>query len=427
MLTKGQRMHTIEQLREQRASAWDQMEAIMARADQESRDLTDDERGEYDRLEASFNQHGQALAHAERREALRAQNNTVERPGSAPSAPVMSGGQERAPRTLGEHYVASVRDQLNAADTGSRFTISAPEFRNAATDVQVTDGTAGSLGAVLTDVDTSIVTGVRRPMTIEDLCDSGTISGQAITYFVEGALEGDFATVAENGQKPQLHFANPTPVTDALKKIAGFIKESDEIIEDLPFLVSAINGRLLYQLDLFTENQILNGNGTGNNLRGLLQRSGIQTLGAAADAAADDADKLFEAITKVSTGSGLPADGIVINPADYMRFRLQKDGNGQYMGGGLFSGQYGNGPVAEEPPLWAKRTVVTPAIAAGTVLVGAFRASSTVYTKGGTRVEATNSHDDDFTNNRVTIRAERRKALAVRKPAALVKVTLGTA
>jgi HK97 family phage major capsid protein len=417
-------MDPIETARGQVAATWNQMDAIMTAARNEGRSMTEDERTQYDALATRLSTERADLARLENHERTRAA-------GSTPADPSPADLEDRpaVARSLGEHFVNSQREALTAVDTGARFTVTAPEFgaTNAATDVQVTDGTGGSLGQVLTEVDTTIVPGVRRRFTIEDLCDAGTISGQAITYFVEGALEGDFTTVAENAQKPQLHFVNPTPVTDALKKIAGFIKESDEIIEDLPFLVSAINGRLLYQLDLFTENQILNGNGTGTNLRGLLNRSGIQTLGSAGDAAADNADLLFEAITAVSTGSDLDADGIVINPADYQAFRLKKDANDQYMGGGFFAGQYGNGGIVEQPPLWGKRTVVTPAIAAGTVLVGAFRASSTVYTKGGTRVEATNSNENDFTNNRVTIRAERRKALAVRRPSALVKVTLGAA
>jgi HK97 family phage major capsid protein len=63
-------------------------------------------------------------------------------------------------------------------------------------------------------------------------------------------------------------------------------------------------------------------------------------------------------------------------------------------------------------------------VAAKTVAVGAFQASTTVYRKGGVRVESTNSHVDDFTNNLITTRIEERVALAVRIPAATVKVTL---
>lgn len=328
-------------------------------------------------------------------------------------------------KSLGDHFVKSVGEQMaHAMESGkSRFSFAAPEFK-AAADSQLSPA---ALQVVTTDIDTTIVTAPRRRLSVADVLGVGQISGNALTYFVEGILEGDFTTVAEGSQKPQLHYGDPTAVTEGLKKIAAFIKESDEMIEDLPFWASAINGRLLYNLALFEENQLLNGNGTGTNLRGLLQRSGIQTLGVVGDLKAGNADTIFKAITAVNTGSGLDADFVMINPTDYQTFRLNKDGNGQYFGGGYFQGQYGNGGVTEQPPLWGLPTVVTPAIAAGTVLVGNGKQSSAVYRKGGVRVEATNSNENDFTNNKITVRAEERVLLANRVPAALVKVTLGTA
>jgi HK97 family phage major capsid protein len=334
----------------------------------------------------------------------------------APKAP-----EAVAAKSLGEYFVKSTGADL-AGKRGSRLTVSTPEFK-ASSDVQVT-GTV--FGNALTSVDTNILTGVRRRLTIEDLLGSEAISGTALTYFVESALvEGAFGLVAENGQKPQLHFGDPTAVTEALSKVAGFIKESDELVEDLPFLKTAIDGRLLYQLNLFIEDQLLNGSGSAGNLRGLLNRVGIQTEVRGSTAAGDNAqDTIFRAITKVETGSGLTADGIVISPADYQTLRLSKDANGQYFGGGFFAGQYGNGNIQEKPPLWGLQTVVTPAIAAGTVLVGAFGQAGSVVSKGGVRVEATNTEGNDFTNNRITVRAERRLALAVRRPAGFVKTTI---
>lgn len=68
--------------------------------------------------------------------------------------------------------------------------------------------------------------------------------------------------------------------------------------------------------------------------------------------------------------------------------------------------------------------MVTTAATQGEVLVGAFRVGATVYRKGGVRVEATNSHASNFTDNKVTVRAEERVALAVRYPAAFVKAAL---
>ncbi|AJT43166.1 hypothetical protein UM93_14580 [Psychromicrobium lacuslunae] len=330
--------------------------------------------------------------------------------------------------SLGDWFVKSAGDQLVAVKSTngkSRIDISAPEYK-AATDPQVTGGPDGWAKPILTQVDQNIVTGLRRRLTIEDLLGAETLSGAALTYFVENALvEGDFELVNENGQKPQLHFGDPTAVTEALKKVAGWIRESDELAEDLPFLKSAIDGRLLYQLALMIENQLLNGSGTGNNLRGLLNRSGIQTQDRGTTAnSLSVADAIFSASTKVETGSGLSADGVVMHPLDYQALRLSKDANGQYFGGGFFAGQYGSGAILEKPPVWGLPTVVTPAIAQGTALVGSFKQAASTVSKGGVRVDATNSNEDDFTNNRITIRAERRLLLAVRRPSAFVKVSL---
>ena len=321
-------------------------------------------------------------------------------------------------KTLGEHFVKHAASQLRIIRGAPGASLSTPEFK-AATDTHVTGGPGG--GFIFPQVDTSVVQAYRPQPVISDLLGSGTLSSQSITYFVEGAREGTFATVLEGGQKPQLHY-NFSTLTESLTKIAGFIKISDEMIEDLAFLVSEINTRLLYDLSIFEEQQLLNGNGTAPNLRGLLLRSGIQTETAAT--ADDDFDALFRAITKVQVATGLAADGLVIHPTDYQKLRLSKDANLQYLGGGPFVGQYGNGGVPIYPPLWGLRTIVSSAIAVGTALVGNYGQAATVYRKGGISVSSTNSNVNDFEHNLVTIRAEERLALAVRIPAAFVKVTL---
>lgn len=331
-------------------------------------------------------------------------------------------GSGDAPKSLGDHFVQKGLDRLLEMK-GGRVSVSVPEFK-APADTHVIGGWAEGV-PFLTDFDRTVVQQYRPEVTVASLLGKGSVSGNAISYLVEGPREGGFANVAEGGAKPQMHYANPTAVVDALRKIAGFIKVTDEFLEDAPFLKSEIDGRLLYDLAWYEEQQLLAGGGTGQNVLGLLNRSGIQTE--TGSGVRDNADAVFRSITKISTASGLRADGIVINPVDYQGFRLQRDGNEQYYGGGFFAGQYGNGGVPENPPLWGLRTVVTPAIAAGTVLVGAFSQAATLYRKGGVRVEATNTNDDDFVNNLVTIRAEERIALAVRRPLGFVKLTLGSA
>lgn len=345
------------------------------------------------------------------------------------------GLEAAAAATLGDHFAKSIYAEVKANVGTSGFTAKTPEWEGpsvkAATDTQVTGTTFNT--PVLTTFDRTIVQQVRPELVLTDLLGTGTISGTAISYFVEqGSIEGGFTTVAEGAAKPQVHFPDPTTRSDSVKKIAGFIKFTDEMLEDLGFVVSEINTRLLYELAKFEENQLFNGDGTGTNILGLLNRSGIQLMaragGVAANPADDEsvADVLFRAATAVRTGADLEPDGIAMHPLDYQELRLSKDANGQYFGGGYFAGQYGNGSIMQNPPVWGLRTIVTPSIAQGTAVVGAFRQSATVYRKGGIRVESTNSHSDDFTNNKVTVRAEERIALAVRKPAGIVKVDLST-
>lgn len=331
--------------------------------------------------------------------------------------------EQKAAGSIGLHFAQHAFESLKSA-RGTRFTVPAPEFEGmkAASDTHQTT-TTGS-GLLLPEYDFNIVRNVRRRLTIEDWLGSGTLTSNAITYFTEkpdSAIEGGFKTVAENAAKPQIHLPGYDAVTETLKKIAGFIKISDEMTEDMAFLVSEIENRLMYQLALFAEDQLLSGNGTGTNIKGLLNRN-IGKLSSADSS--DNIDAVFRALTKVQIDAQLDADGIVINPLDYQKFRLSKDGNGQYFAGGPFAGQYGQGGIMQDPPLWGKMTIVTPAMPVGKVLVGAGKQAATVYSKGGVRVEATNSDSDDFTHNRVTIRAEERKTLAVRREHAFVEVTL---
>lgn len=325
-------------------------------------------------------------------------------------------------KSLGEHFVKAVGTEgLTRVKTISGATVAAPAWNPHAKANTDTQDTPASLAPWLTDYDRTVTRAFRRP-TVSDLLGTGTLTGNAVSYLVEGSVEGAFATVAAAGAKPQLHMTDPTVVTDALKKIAGFLKFTDEMAEDAPFWISEINQRGLYLLALAEENQLLNGAGTGSTITGLLNRNGIQTETATDNT--DNAEAIYRAMSKVQNETGLTADALIINPADYQALRLSKDANGQYMGGGFFQGQYGNGGIEWQPPVWGLRTVVSAAVAANTAVVGALSTAATVYRKGGVRVESTNSHDDDFTNNLITTRIEERIALAVRIPKAVVEVTL---
>jgi HK97 family phage major capsid protein len=386
------------------------LSAIVGGVKASGRDLTDDEVKTLEEGNTRMGELKAAIERADRNAELMASLGNLDEEAKGDQAG--ADGVKDA-KTLGEHFVKSGAQERFVKGVGQR-TASAPEFK-AATDVNTSDfGNGVSQGKVQYGgvVDTPL-----RRLTVANLLGSGTMQNTTLQYWVQGTVEGSPSTVAENGLKPSVHF-NFAPVTEAMSKIAVITKVSDEAMSDTDYLVSVINSQLVGRLQIVEEDQLLNGNGTSPNLRGLLNRSGIQTYATSATYTENKAfDGIFHALTLVSTGSAQEtADAIVINPVDYEKLRLAKDGNDNYRAGGPFTG--GN------PSLWGVRTVVTPAIAAGTVLVGAFGTAAQLFRKGGIQVDSTNSNEDDFTHNRVAIRAEERVLLAVYRPAAFVKVTL---
>lgn len=330
-------------------------------------------------------------------------------------------GEAKA-KTLGEFAAEGMKQR--GIKSGTRFSENLGTFSKAAASPMVTPS---GVANVLADVQERLYEGPRRRLVVADLLGQETTTRSAVTYFVESeTVNGAVATIAEGAEKPLVSFGDPTPVTEPVRKIAAVMKESDEMVEDLPWLASAIDNRGIYLVQLAEEDQLLNGSGSGTNLDGILNRDGILT-GQTASGEPNVADAIFRAMTSVSTSSPFQPDGIIINPTDYQTLRLAKDSNNQYYGGGFFSGQYGNGGVMEQPPLWGLRTVVTPAIAAGTVLVGAFQQGASVIRRKGLTVEVANQNEDDFVYNRIAIRIEERLALAVRYPKAFCKVTVAAA
>lgn len=325
-------------------------------------------------------------------------------------------------KSLGDLYAAELNESGMSAKEGAKHGFATSDFK-AASDTQSTGGSSGAYAPMLVQVDQNGVWPYERPLVVADLFSTGTMTGNSIKYPVYGALEGGAGMVAEGGQKPQLHLPDPTWELDALHEIAAWWKVTDDMAEDLPYIVSEINMHAQYNLKLQEEIQLLTGDGAGQNVKGLLNR-GVQEIDQDTDT---DMDRIYKAKMKVTEATGFTADAMVVNPSDYAALRLSKDANGQYYSGGPFTGAYGNVGAANVSMLWDITVVITEAMTKGTVLVGAFKVGGTVYRKGGLRVESTNSHDTDFTNDLITYRVRERVALQVKYPKAFVKVTLGKA
>jgi HK97 family phage major capsid protein len=116
-------------------------------------------------------------------------------------------------------------------------------------------------------------------------------------------------------------------------------------------------------------------------------------------------------------------DAIVLHPTDFQTIRLLTDANGQYYGGGPFTGAYGNDGVPAADMLWGKIVVKTVAIPQGTALIGAFKIGCEIYRRQGLTIEMTNTEGSDFTSNLITIRCETRLASAVVLPLAFCTVS----
>ncbi len=319
---------------------------------------------------------------------------------------------EAAPKTLGEFAIKNL--DLTAMRIGAA--------KSAGTDYGYKAYTDAQTSQQIIQYDQRVVDTAVRDLVIRSLFGSETISGNALKYFILGAREDNSApapgAVSENSAKPQFHIVESS-ATVTLQKIAGWFYETDELLEDNAFLKSAIDARGLYELDARIEAYLLTT---------LLATSGLGTA-TYAHGGTCSADDVFKAMMTVKSASGLNADAIIMNPTDYQRIRLLKDGTGgtigQYYGGGYFYGPYGNGGVAQQPGLWGVNTIVTPAITAGTVLVGNFKQGGSVITKAGSgaRIEVVTGDHDDAIYNRVTVVVEERLGLAVRRPAAFVKIT----
>ena len=319
---------------------------------------------------------------------------------------------EAAPKTLGEFAIKNL--DLTAMRIGAA--------KSAGTDYGYKAYTDAQTSQQIIQYDQRVVDTAVRDLVIRSLFGSETISGNALKYFILGAREDNSApapgAVSENSAKPQFHIVESS-ATVTLQKIAGWFYETDELLEDNAFLKSAIDARGLYELDARIDAYLLTT---------LLATSGLGTA-TYAHGGTCSADDVFKAMMTVKSASGLNADAIIMNPTDYQRIRLLKDGTGgtigQYYGGGYFYGPYGNGGVAQQPGLWGVNTIVTPAITAGTVLVGNFKQGGSVITKAGSgaRIEVVTGDHDDAIYNRVTVVVEERLGLAVRRPAAFVKIT----
>jgi HK97 family phage major capsid protein len=216
------------------------------------------------------------------------------------------------------------------------------------------------------------------------------------------------------------------PAQAPVRTIAHWEVAHRNTLDDEPQLQSIIDTELLYGLRLMEDAQLLNGDGTGENILGILRTPGIQdypgipsgTTGSPVQPKDTYVDAIRRAATRIMLAYYEPT-GVVVHPFDWERMETVKDANGNYI-------VAVNVSIGAESRIWRMPVVASPAITEGTALVGAFGLGAKVYDRQQANIRIAEQHGDLFVRNAVVVLAEERLALTVSRPESFVKVDLTT-
>lgn len=249
-----------------------------------------------------------------------------------------------------------------------------------------------------------------RELTVLDVVTRGSTESDLVTFVREDVHTNNAAVVAEHTDtdsgnlKPQ---SNITLEKDSaeVKTIAHWAAVTKQALSDASQIRTIIDNFLEYGLLEELEDQVLAGDGTGDNFTGLLNTSGVQTI--AWDTDLLRTARLAKAAVRVNGRAR--ATAYMFHPNDAAELDLLKDGNGRY---------YFDGPAADGvQSLWRLPVVESEAMPEGTAVVGDMR-RMVIWDREQAGIVATDSHADFFIRNIIAILAELRAAFAVLRPAA---------
>ena len=335
-------------------------------------------------------------------------------------------------KTLGQRIIESEQFKTANRAEGKMSPVNAGNLitRIAAKGLYNTADAQGGF-TVRSDRETEILDIARmRPASVLDLINVGQTSVDAVEYILMTTRTNNAAVVPEwdaakvpgvgdygqkFGDKPQgdLTFDLKTAI---VKTIAEWIPASRQILNDNANLRSSVDNELMYQIEFALENQIVAGDGTGNNFTGILNTSGIQSRvhqvsGRGFTIGDTISDTLRRAITDIAL-EFYAADGIVINPATGEKLELEKGSDGHYT--------MVYDPVTMR--LWRVNVRETQAVPAGTAIVGALKIGAKLWDREQSNIRV-GEPGNFFLQNAVAILAELRAAFAVTRPKTIEKIT----
>jgi HK97 family phage major capsid protein len=309
-----------------------------------------------------------------------------------------------APRSksFGQLFVESDAYKLKTGPIGPEATIDV--------DLKTLMTTSAGWAPEVTRTD-RLVEFATRPIQVAELIPQTTTSQSAVQYMEETTFTNAAAETAEGGTYQEAALAY-TEQTSLVRKIAVFLPVTDEQLEDEPRIRGVIDNRLPFMVRQRLDLQILTGNGTAPNLRGILNVVGIQTQAKGTDPVPD---AVYKAIVKVEVTGQAMANAAVFHPNDWQDVRLLRTADGLYI--------WGNPSDAGPERIWGLRVVRAQALTENTGLVGDFANFSELSVRRGIDVQISNSHSTYFVEGKQAIRADMRAALVIYRPVAFCTVT----
>ena len=254
--------------------------------------------------------------------------------------------------------------------------------------------------ALTTEIDRSIVGPQTNMPFFRDIVNVAPIRGNKVTWINKSAVSNGAGMTAEGAAKTQISWTYSEESAD-VKKITAYVKVSKEALDDLDFLRSEINTDLRQEIELKLDEQIAEGSGVGQNLKGILTYAPtFAVAGTSLAAAVDGANRLdvLRSAVALIRKAKFRANYIAINPVDAALMDMEKGNDNHYILPPF---------VTADGTRVAGTTVIESfSIDEGSFLVGDF-------TKSNLRIrEEININlgyeNDDFTKNMVTILAEMR-------------------
>ncbi|OYY58599.1 phage major capsid protein [Polynucleobacter sp. 39-46-10] len=308
---------------------------------------------------------------------------------------------KKADESWGEQFVKSAQYSEFA---GGRLAKMRVELKNTLTGSDTNVAPARMPG---------IVGGAVQPLTLESFLPSVPTTSNAIEFTKENAFTNNAAEAAEGASKAESAITF-TLVNMPVSTVAHWIKISRQLASDNVALAAYVNARMVYGVNRKVETQLVSGDGTTPNISGILD-AGNFTAHGIADAALGTTLKKLVLIRKMIAASkvaGYPVDAILLNPSDWADIEID-----------LFTTAAGHTLYsvtdAGQARLFGVPVIESVGMTVDQVAVGAFGQAYMIHNREGVTVEMSDSDSDNFTKNLITIRAERRLALATERPSAV--------